>query len=140
MSTGIDRHSSLTPGSGLGFDDDLDVLVERVEESEQSVGRELSQSAAQDLGHFGLVDLQNGRDFGLSQPFGFNHLRQSLSQPRLQQSFRGLCVSQVGEHIAAARFSGGCCFQDVSPDAASLSLNVRQAVSSLNERRSVMSA
>ena len=99
------------------LDDDLDVLIECVEESEQTFGRELPQPAAQDSRRLELVDFQNRSDFGLSQSFGLDDFHQSLSQPRFQQCLRGLFVTEIGEHVAAARGDDRFPINGVSPDA-----------------------
>ena len=51
-------HSRLPLRAWLAFNDDLDILVERIQKAQQPIGGKLSQLSSQQFGHLRLIDAQ----------------------------------------------------------------------------------
>ena len=51
-------HSRLALRARLAFNDDLNILVERIQKAQQPIGGKLSQSASQQFGYLRLIDAQ----------------------------------------------------------------------------------
>src|SRR5574341_795727 len=97
-----DAQPSMAPGARLGLDDDVDVLVKCGQEPQQPIGGELSEAAAEQLRHLGLIDSEYGGGLGLCQSACLDERGDPLGQTGLEERLFRVGETQVGENVPAA--------------------------------------
>jgi hypothetical protein len=100
--------------------DDLDILIERHQEAQKALNRELPELAAQHLGNVGLSDGEKSGSLNLFQAAIFHDCVDFENQLRLHQVLFGVRHAEVFEHIPAP----GCVYSLSHP---SLSFATRSA-------------
>jgi hypothetical protein len=92
------------------FDDDLDVAVEGVEESEEAVGGEAFEATAQQSRDFWLVNAQESCGFLLSHFSTFEDIADTVGDLGFSVVFFGVRQVQVLEDVLAALANGFLAF------------------------------
>ena len=84
----------------LGFDDDLDIPSEGVQEPKEPLGREAFQTSPHQRGYLWLVYAKQGSGFALGESSPYDYVTDLRCNLRLGQGFFSIRQAEVGENVA----------------------------------------
>jgi hypothetical protein len=87
-----------------GPDDDFHVLSERIQKSNEPIGRKAGQLTPDQSGHFGLVDSKSVGRLRLRESLRGQKLANATCQLGFGPGLAGIRHPQIGEDVAAAGF------------------------------------